>query len=239
MTHQLKYAALIALSLICSEVCSANPLPGHFILEAGAYQSTQGRSQMVNINGLIGDWFSVTKRHDVNGVLGAGYLVDGLKRARYSLDYGINIFYLAQTKVSGKITQELAFTNLAYDYYLTNIPVYAFAKATVNTPYNDLAVTLDVGLGPNYSKMAQYKDTSLDGITQPDQSFSGDNTRYVFSAMAGIGLKLKVFKQVPLELGYRFFYLGKNHLDPRTTQVLNTLQSGNNYAQALMLTVYI
>jgi len=236
MPTYLRITISAALALASTQVYSYQ-LNGHFLLEGGGYSSTQGQSQQVDISGLIGDRFNVTNRHDTNTVFGVGYLVEGLKTGRFGIDYGINAFYLAKTKVSGTITQELVFTNLAYDYYVSHLPVYLFAKAYVNTNYSNLALTVDAGVGPNFMNTNLYNDTSLDGITLPDNAYIGNFSTTVFSAMAGIGLKFNVMNQLPVEIGYRYFYLGEGYFNPRTSAILNKLQTGNNSAQALIITI--
>jgi len=235
----------LAKSAVCAAIFSSATatysyqLPVHFFIEGGGYGSHQGKAQNVAITGLIGDHFSVTDQNDTNTIFGVGVLVDGWKRDRYGIDYGINVFYLAKTRVTGTITQEFLFTNLAYQYYVSHLPVYAFAKGYVNTNYNNLAVTVDAGIGPNFMYTTQYADSPLNANTLPDNAYVGNVTTTVFSAMAGIGLKLNVMGQVPVELGYRYFFLGEGQLKPRTTQILNNLKTGNASAQALVLTVSI
>lgn len=153
--------------------------------------------------------------------------------------YGINAFYLAKTPVSGKVIQENLFTNLAYGYHVTHYPVFAMAKSIIKTSAENYAITLDAGVGPNFMTMGGFKETSLDGVTLPDLIFSSHTTT-AFSATAALGVKLKnVFGRAPLECGYRFFYLGQGRFNQQSNQVLNTLKTGNNYANALMCAVTI
>jgi len=73
----------------------------------------------------------------------------------------------------------------------------------------------------------------------PDNAFSSHNN-VTFTAMAGVGLKLNnIFGRAPLECGYRFFYLGQGDLSKNTDQLLNTLKTGNNYANALICSVIV
>jgi hypothetical protein len=236
MTRFSRAAASCVFILACTET-SAYQISGHLLLEGGGYYSTAGQSQQVNITGLIGDRFNVTNQHDTNTIFGVGYLVDGPRNARFGIDYGINAFYLAKTKVSGTITQELKFTNLAYNYYVSHLPVYLVAKGHANTNCNHLVVTVDAGVGPNFMNTSQYADSSLDGITLPDNAYTGNFSTTVLSAMAGIGLKFDGIEQFPIELGYRFFYLGSGYFNPRTGEILNQLKTGNITAQAIILTV--
>ena len=228
--------AAVFFSLSAQAYSYANVLHGRFLVEAGAYSSTQGQSQIVNINGLIGDRFNVTNRNDINGLVGVGYLLEGMSDNGFGFDYGINGFYLAKTKVSGTITQ-LLFTNLSYSYYVSHLPIYLFAKGFINFNSDNYALTADVGVGPNFMSTSLYADTSRDGITVPDNAFAGNFSQTVFSAMAGVGLKLNWMKKFPVEFGYRYFYLGEGSFNPRSSQILNKLKTGDNTAQALMLTI--
>lgn len=212
--------------------------PGHFIVEAGPYYSVQGKSQNVEIATLVGDHFSVTDRNDWSGVFGVGYLFEGPKYHDIQWNFGLNAFYLAPTQVQGEITQEMLYTNLKYSYYVSHLPIYATAKALFDTKYKGMTATADVGIGPNFIQTKQYEDLSIDGgITIPDNGFTGD-TRTQLSAMAGVGLRYQM-KEADLELGYRFFYLGKGQLKSNNPDILSSLKTGPNYAHALLLTISI
>lgn len=238
MTKFLKIAATSALFLACTQVYSYNLPPGHFLLEGGWYRSDQGKAQDVAITGLVGDRFDVTNHHDSNSVFGVGYLWDAMTCERYGVGYGINVLYFAKTKVKGTITQEFLFTNLAYQYSISHLPIYAFAKGYYNV--NDkFALTLDAGIGPNFMSVGQYSDSSLDGgVTLPDNAYTGNFSTTAFSGMVGVGVKFKV-GCFPVEVGYRYFSLGEGYLNPRSDQILTQLKTGNNTAQALMVTVSV
>lgn len=84
-----------------------------------------------------------------------------------------------------------------------------------------------------------FQEHSLDGITIPDNIFSS-HTSTVFSATVGFGVKMKhVFGPAPLECGYRFFYLGQGNLEPSSNQVLNALNTGSVYANALICSITV
>jgi len=239
MSKLIKFAAPLALLLASTHTYAAYRLPGHFLIEGGGYYSTSGQNEDVFITGLIGDRFTVTNHNDTNTIFGFGYLFDGYQNGRFGIDYGINVFYLAKTKVSGTITQEFLFTNLAYKYYVSHLPVYLFAKAYVKTNCEKLAVTFDAGIGPNFMSTNLYADSSLDGETLPDNAYMGNFSSTTFSGMVGVGIKYNVMNQVPVELGYRYFYLGEGYFNPRTSQILTQLKTGTNTAQALILTVSV
>jgi hypothetical protein len=235
----IKTISTFALVLTACQASSLNMKQGHFLFEAGAFSATQGKTQDINIEGLEGDRFNVTDRHDSNALFGLGYLFDGVQHDKFSLNYGVNVFYLAKTKVSGTIDQELLFTNLAYSYKARHLPVYATAKALINNNFDKLALILDGGIGPNFMETSNYEDRSIssDVITFPDNAFYG-RSKVTLSAMAGVGLRFTPSTgHAPIECGYRFFYLGEGDFHARTNQILNTLKTGNNYAQALVCTV--
>ncbi|MDR3476966.1 MAG: hypothetical protein P4M14_02910 [Gammaproteobacteria bacterium] len=217
-----------------------NPKRAHFTLQVGGFDTTQGNTQNIGIDGLIGDHFTVSHSHDQNGLVGVGYYVDGINQERVNYLFGLNAFYLGHTQVKGNIIQEQMFTNLSYRYSLTNYPVYLAAKALIKNNSDKYNVTLDFGIGPNFVRTSEYREYSLDGgITIPDNAFSG-RTRAVLSATVGIGVKFNnVYKHIPLELGYRFFYLGQGDFNKKTNQLLTTLNTGSNYAHALVLSVSI
>ena len=230
---------IILLLVISTQAYSFNLKHGHPVLQIGGYWSSQGKAQNINIKGLEGDYFSVTKRSDSNALVGLGYFLDGQEYNRFSMAYGINAFYLAKTSVKGNVTQEDLFTNLSYEYTVSHLPVYLAAKSTIKTKSSQYAFTVDAGIGPNFISTSGFKENSLDGITLPDNAFSGHTTT-TFSAMVGIGIKMNhVFGSVPLECGYRFFYLGQGNFNKNTNELLNTLSTGNAYANALMCSVTI
>jgi hypothetical protein len=211
------------------------------LLELGGFITSPGESQDINIAGLVGDHFSVNHTNASNVLLGVGLYVDGLQTQKYRLAYGINAFYLPHTTINGNITQEQLFTNLAYHYTLSNVPVYLDAKAYFKTAYSDkFQITADIGIGPNFIRTSNVNERSLDGgVTIPDQAFSGNRTT-AFSATFGLGIVFNnVFRSAPLECGYRFFYLGKSNFDKRSDQLLTRLTTGNNYANALTCAVSI
>lgn len=209
-------------------------------LQLGIFSALQGKAQQININGLIGDYFSINNKAKQNVLVGLGYFIDGLEKHWFNLAYGINLFYLAHASVNGAVTQEDLFTNLAYSYSITNYPIYIASKAQIKNSSNKYNFTLDFGIGPNIINTSNFHETSIDGgITIPDSIFSG-HTSTAFSVTAGVGIKLhNIFGRAPLECGYRFFYLGKGQLNKLTKEVLNTLSTGNSYANALVCSITV
>lgn len=213
---------------------------GHVVFEAGGFWSHQGKAQHIDIDGAVGDDFTLNKHHGSNGLVGLGYFIDGQNFDPLQLSYGINFFYLPKTSVTGTVVQEDLFTNLSYSYHLTHYPVYAIAKAKMNLPVHKLLLTVDAGIGPNFINAKGFSEHSLDGgITIPDNAFS-NHTSTTFSATAGVGLQLaQVFGEMPVECGYRYFYLGQGRLSKNTDQIPNKLHTGHAYANAVLCAVHI
>lgn len=232
--------ATFAALLTSTSVWSLNLNDAHSLIQLGGFMTSKDTPQNIGINDLNGDRYFVNKHTDGNVLVGLGYLIDGLSFQRFSLSYGVNAFYLAKTNVNGTIEQEHLYTNLAYRYNISHLPVYANAKATIKNNNEWYAVTLDAGVGPNFMKQNNYYDYSIDGgITLPDHAFEG-HLQTKFSSTAGIGIKInRAINQKPLECGYRFFYLGAGQLNRRTNQLLNALDSGNNNAHAIVCTATI
>lgn len=228
------------LTILLSLLLNVSVHAGEPILQLGWFSTTQGKSQHIDIESLIGDDFSVKKSSAQNFFVGLGYFFDGCDCSPVQLQYGINAFYLSPTKVKGRVTQENQFTNLSYHYSRTNYPIYLAARAFFcSTPCSSFVV--DVGIGPNIIHTSDFREKSLDGgITIPDANlFSGKNVT-VFSATAGLGWRInQVFGNCAVEIGYRFFYLGEGELKKGNNQVRNTLHTGNSYANALIFTISI
>lgn len=230
-THSGFFSALPAL---------LNPKNGHAVIQFGGFWTSQGKAQHVNIEGLIGDDFTVNSQHSSNALVGLGYFIDKPGNARFTMAYGLNFFYLPKTGVAGTVVQESLFTNLSYGYNLTHYPLYAIAKSTIDLNSTHYALTIDLGIGPNFMNMSSFHEASLDGgMTLPDQIFSGHTTT-TFSATAGLGVKFnQVFGDAPLECGYRFFYLGQGNFNILTNQVTTKLSTGTAYANALLCSITI
>lgn len=211
-------------------------------LQAGVFFSSQGSSShFVGIQGLIGDTFNNNNTNGNNGLFGLGYYINGWNAPLFSLYYGVNAYYLGQVNINGTIVQEDLFTNLAYSYSINNYPIYLAAKALINNNTSDrYNITLDFGLGPNIINTSNFLETSLDGgITIPDNAYRGQ-TNTVFSVTAGIGVKFNnIVREFPIECGYRFYYLGQGTLAPVTNQILNNLDTGANYANAVICSVIV
>ena len=230
----------MALSALSANALAFEVPPGHAVVQLGGYWSSQGASQHININGLVGDNFTVTSGQSSNGLVGLGYFMDGQARDFFKMTYGVNAFYLAPTGVSGQVVQENLFTNLSYRYNITHYPVYAVAKSAITTRYLKHDLTLDVDIGPNFMRSSGFREQSLDGgITLPDHAFSSHTTT-TFTAMVGAGLKFaNFFGQAPLECGYKFYYLGQGHLNTSSNQIQNRFSTGSDYANAVMCSISV
>jgi opacity protein-like surface antigen len=205
----------------------------------GAFSISQGTAQHIDIQGLIGNDFTLTRKTDQNVLLGLGYFFEGFNRWGMNLSPGLNAFYLFKTQVKGSVIQESLFENLAYQYSVRHVPVYASLKTTITPGSDNYAMTLDAGIGPNFITSSGFSERSLDGgITIPDYPFNS-HTKTVFSATAGIGIQFNNLIGNHVGLGYRFFYLGQGNFVPRSEQILNTLNTGRGYANALVLTLSV
>lgn len=209
------------------------------IPQLGVFDVVQGSTQNVGIDSLLGDRFTIAYHHAQNYLLGIALFFDGTEQEKCRLMYGINAFYFAHTQIEGNVIQEQVFTNLAYHYSITQIPIYFAVKTliNINSKYD---VTLDFGIGPNVIKTYDFSERSLDGgVTIPDQIFSG-KSNVVFSATAGIGIRIdNGINHMPIECGYRFFYLGKGKLSKLSNQVQNTLSTGTTFANALVFSISV
>lgn len=208
---------------------------GHVRIQLGGYWGIQGVSQHINIDGLIGDSFIVTNDRDSNAVVGLGYFIEN-----QAMSYGVNAFYLPNASVFGNVMQENVFTNLSFSYHITHYPIYAMAQSEIPIKLIHQTIKIDVGIGPNFMQTRGFQEYSLDnGVTIPDNEFSGRTTT-TLSATVGLSIQIKdVFGKVPLECGYRFYYLGQGQFNSRTDQVQNTLNTGNTYANALLCGIRI
>lgn len=208
------------------------------VLQLGWFTATQGKSQHVDIEGLIGDDFSVKKSSSQNFLIGVGYYFKGLDITRTSIQYGINAFYLAPTKVKGYVTQEDLFTNLSYHYSRTNYPIYFATKALIHCNWcNDIAI--DLGIGPNIVITNGFREKSIDGgITIPDKHMFSGKSVVTFTVTAGLGWRInEVLGNFSFEIDYRFFYLGQGKLKKVNAQLKNTLHTGNSYGNALFISI--
>jgi hypothetical protein len=210
----------------CSEAAD-----GGAVFQAGWFTVNQGRSQHVNIKGLVGDDFRVREHSDQNFLVGAGYYFNGFCVRQGHILCGVNAFYLAPTRVHGVVVQENLYRNLSFHYYRSNWPIYFMAKAVGN--FTNCRLSADLGIGPNIVSIHGFKERPLNSQTVPDRIFQG-RTTVVFSATAGFSLRFDC-----VSIDYRFFYLGRGYLKRANHQVLNTLQTGNSYGNALSITISI
>ena len=212
---------------------------GHPVVQLGGFLSHQGKAQFGGIQGLIGNEYTIRSHQGSNGLVGVGYYFDRPENKLFNISYGVDAFYLPRTFVNGYVVQELRFTNLAYDYSITNFPLFAATKATFNHNAKNYALTLDAGVGPNFMSTSRFYERPVAGsISVSDHAFYG-HASVAFAAMAGAGVKLNTIfnSNVPLECGYRFFYLGAGELSKNSDQLLNTLKTGQGYANALLCSV--
>lgn len=227
----------LSLCLLLPLTAFAFELPPSFAsLELGLFNSVQGEAQDIDIQGLVGNQYTVNDNHAANGLFGVGYFFEGFDNQDWQLAYGISSYYFGPTTVKGTIEQEHLFSNLDYSYDIQNTPVYLALKGKFKqTQRYDL--TFDAGLGVNFMRISDYNETPTDSQTIPDNFFSSQNN-INFSAITGVGVRFNnVLGKNSLECGYRFFYLGNGQLNSDNSQVLTPLKTGNVYANALVFTL--
>lgn len=210
-----------------------------FVIEAGAYFSSQGKEQNINIFYLAGNRYTVKNHNESNGLFGLGYYFEGFNTSRFQMDFGIKALYLAPTTVKGTIIQELAYTNLSYRYSIEHVPIYYAAKVLLKHNSPQYNVTFDAGVGPNIMRSSGYSETPLTNYTIPDNGFSSHNT-ITATAMAGVGLRVNnLLGNTSMECGYRFLYLGQGKLSITNDQVINPIKTGTSYANAVLCSLIL
>ncbi|VEB35214.1 hypothetical protein [Legionella cherrii] len=229
-----------ALPIVCSAGTMGNVSPSNLWsvpIQGGFFGASQGKEQHIDIDGLIGNQYTLDSNSQISGLVGVGLYFNGPSFHWLQLSYGVDAFYLGQTKVRGDINQEDLFTNFSYQYSIQNVPVYAAAKALISTNNPKYNITVDAGIGPNFMWTSGYHETPLEDFAIPDNAFEGASTTH-FSVMAGAGIRLNnIIGPMPVECGYRFFYLGKSHLNAVNDQYLDNLTTGDTYANALVCAV--
>lgn len=236
------FCTSLVLPLVCSAGTMGNVGPSKLWsipIQGGFFGASQGKEQHVDIDGLIGNDYTVDNNSQISGLVGVGLYFNGPSYNLFQLSYGVDAFYLGKTTVRGDIIQEDLFTNLSYKYSIQNVPVYAAAKALIFTNNPRYNLTIDAGIGPNFMWTSDYHETPLEDFVIPDHAFKGTSTTS-FSVTAGAGIRLNnIIGPMPLECGYRFFYLGQGHLNRVNDQYLDNLNTGDTYANALVCAVTI
>lgn len=217
-----------------------------FLVQVGAYSLHQGSAtQQVDINGLVGDNFVVTNNNNWNALVGVGHYLAGQHTQYADLYYGVNAYYLAGVNNTGNVIQEDLYTNLAYSYRITNWPIFFGFRAKIKHLNKKFmhdkldGILIDLGMGPDIIHTSGFGETSLDnGITEPDHIFSG-RTGVSFAATAGIGIRFNhLLNFAPVELGYKWMYLGPVNFK-NLTQQTSMFNTGNNYVNSIVFTVII
>lgn len=215
----------------CSDLGFDYIKEGHVLAEVGGYGAIEGQAQHINIETRIGNDFTLNSTTGGNVLVGLGYDHFLKKYDGFDVSYGLSLFYLGPSSVNGNILLENQLTNFTYSYKTSHLPLYGmlkFSHQLQNTGYKLLA---DVGIGPNFMFLNDYKETPLLANSIPDNAFLSTNA-ITFSVTAGIGFEMKnVFGRYPLRCGYRFYYLGEGALN-HDNKVENSLSTGATYANA-------
>lgn len=226
-------------AFIMAMAAHAGPV-GDFQIQGGLFGGESGKSQTIAIENLLGNHYTVHDGSSSNGLLGLGYLFHAINHEHIKLDAGINAFYLFDMEVSGDVLQELEYENMSYSYKMTNLPVYAEAKATFLEHRKRYGLTLNAGIGPNFMTTRNFHEKPLESGIIVEDNYSGKTTTS-FSATAGIGVQFHHLGHSPvsLELGYRFFYLGEGEFDNENDSYLSTFKTGTTIANAFVVTLLI
>lgn len=243
--NTIKYGAV---ALLCfSSLNSANSFAGtmgkvdshfkgHFLAQIGGYWASQGKSQDLALaEGLVGNRYSIQTHNQGSGLVGLGYLLDGpMIYNRFPISYGIDTFFLGQTSYKGYIVEEFQYTTLSYRYKIQHIPLYFVAKTLVNTKSDKFKLAFDAGIGPNFMRASHYND-----FTYLDNAFD-DRNNVAFATTVGASIRFSNdAQQLPIECGYRFFYLGQGEFTIANHQVKSSVKTGTNYANALICSITI
>lgn len=224
--------SLLLFAISCSAYALEIP-NGKLAIEAGLFRTNQGDAQDISINGLVGDHFTVQDGTQNNGLVGIGYYLPFMDN---TLDVGLNVFYLAKTTIKGSIIQENLYENLDYRYDVIQAPIYLDAKK--HFPMSEsYGFTIDLAVGINIMNLHNYHDEPSDGSTSlPDDAFKSQSN-VLFSGSVGLGIELcNLLYHQPIEIGYRFFYLGESSLPGRVPEI-EDLETGHAYAHALVGTI--
>lgn len=238
--QRIKYLTAIGLLATNAHALSSSLPHGQLVIQGGGFYSNPGKSQHININTLVGDQYTVTSKHDTKGLFGLSYLISGPNLGKALMSYGVSGFYFPKMNVNGDIIQENMFANLGYGYSITHVPIYATAKAVVMNHSDQFGLTVDAGIGPNLNQTTTVNNWPINGSSSTSDLVFFGRSNTAFSAMAGVGLRINnAVGQIPLDCGYRYFYLGKGNFYKRSEEWLNTLSTGNNYAQAIICSVTV
>lgn len=193
----------------------------------GAASVLGGKEQLVNVNGQTPSNFIVDEDYSLVPMIGFSIFRSPQDEGSpFSL--GLGGFYIARSDVSGEIYQATLFNNLGYKYQLQNTALYLLGRAQP-TP----KLSVDVGIGPNYSVISNYSEWLINPSSATDDAFGGNKT-IKLSATLGVDVyEQSLFGKAAMRCGYRFFYLGSNALARNNNQYLTHLSTGHNYANAL------
>lgn len=213
---------------------------GHFLVEIGGYAAVQNKNQRIELqHNLAGHHYTVTSHNQGGGLVGLGYFLNAPKVKGFPMSVGVNAVFLGQSSVGGYILEGGDQRNASYHYRLQSTPVLFEAKTLVKTRSDKFKLALEAGIGPNFMNASHYSEIPLNQVSSPVDAFS-ESTTINFAATVGAGIRFHDAPgQLPLELGYRFFYLGQGAYAINNSQVLSAIKTGDYYAHALVFTVTI
>ncbi len=206
-----------------------------FVVHLGGFLASNGKAQFLDINDSNGNWYTFNNGTRGNWLFGAGYYLDAFVRESYNVKLGLDWLFLVKTPVQGFINVEQTFQNLSYSYTVQNVPVYFAAKVKYKGLIAHQDWILDFGVGPNFMRTSDYSEKPLTDDTIANNQLFASRNNTTFSAMAGLGIRIYGAKNAPsLEFGYRFLYLGQGTLAANDNQLINTISTGQNYANMMI-----
>jgi hypothetical protein len=217
----------------------------HINLYLGGVETTAGKTQQVNVDFVLPAEYTFKENRQWNAVLGltllggVGVFREFKTIRNFLFSYGVGAFYLSKVRVSGIVSQAKLFNNLGYSYDITNIPAYVFLKTKADIFEGKHQLVLDVGFGPNVMTMYNYGEWAINRTSLKDNAFKGSRET-TLSFTSGFAIHFnKIFGDLPVELGYRFFYLGVGHLNINNNQYATNLSTGPSYANAIVCSLII
>lgn len=211
---------------------------GHLIFQAGGFRSVVGKKNVFHIDDSTITFLARNEgNNNANALIGLGFYVNTQNYGQCEFSFGVNPFYLAKVTVTGTISENNSPPSLAYEYDVTNLPVYFMLKAITHKFSESCPLSVDAGIGPNFMHVYRYNEYSLDGITIDTPTFYGKAV-VTPSATLGVGLEFQdIIESASIGIGYRLFLFGKGKLYPNNTEILESLTTGEHYSNAIVVSI--
>lgn len=225
-----------------TNLATDSPLPStrssFFSVELGGFSASQGQRQDIGITDLLGNTFTHSGDNGKSYLLGVGYHRELSRSGEWAFDLTGKLMFLGSSSVTGTIIQELTFENLAYQYSVEHLPLFVGVSASYQVGGSG-HLNFELGAGPNLLMLTDFQEHSLDGISASDDAYTS-NTSIALGATAGLSYQIDgVWQGYPLEIGYRFMYLGKSALERSSEFLSADLETGSITAHALVLSTQL